>query len=153
MLVKRGIAVSPGVAIGPALVLGAESFRIPQRFVSIDAVDAEVARFRQAQETVCLDIEGNERLTAERLGQHYAAIFSAHLMMLRDERMLEEIESLIRQKSFSPEFAVSRVLRQYARKFQTLGGRTSPSGQPTCTTSKSGCCGSSWGSVARNCGT
>lgn len=122
MLVKRGIAVSPGVAIGPALVLGAESFRIPQRFVSIDAVDAEVSRFRQAQETVCLDIEGNERLTAERLGQHYAAIFSAHLMMLRDERMLEEIESLIRQKSFSPEFAVSRVLRQYARKFQTLGG-------------------------------
>ena len=31
MEIKRGIAVSPGVAIGPALVLDSEWFRIPQR--------------------------------------------------------------------------------------------------------------------------
>jgi len=122
MLVKRGIAVSPGVAIGPALVMGAESFRIPQRFVSIDAVDAEITRFRQALETVCQEISEHERLATERLGQQYAAIFGAHLLMMRDAKLLEEIETLIRQKSFSPEFACSRVLRQYARKFQTLGG-------------------------------
>ena len=49
MLIKRGIAVSPGVAIGPALVLGSDSFRIPRRFVSIDAVDTELARLRTLQ--------------------------------------------------------------------------------------------------------
>jgi phosphoenolpyruvate-protein phosphotransferase (PTS system enzyme I) len=121
MLIKRGIAVSPGVAIGPALVLGAEMFRIPQRFVSVDAVDMEVARFRTALEGTCQEIELNEKLANERLGAQYAAIFSAHLMMARDQKILAEIESLIREKSYSPEFAVSRVLRQYAKRFENLG--------------------------------
>lgn len=121
MLIKRGIAVSPGVAIGPALVMGAESFRIPQRFVSIDAVDMEIARFRTAVDSTCQEIELNETLAKERLGAQYAAIFTAHLMMVRDHKILTEIEGLIREKSFSPEFAVSRVLRQYAKRFQNLG--------------------------------
>ena len=41
MLIKRGIPVSPGLVSGPAVVLGVENFRIPARFVSIDAVDAD----------------------------------------------------------------------------------------------------------------
>jgi phosphotransferase system enzyme I (PtsI) len=121
MLVKRGIAVAPGVAIGPAIVLGTEMFRIERRFVSIDAVDMELARFRTALETTCREIEINEKLASERLGAQYGAIFSAHLMMARDPKVTAEIESLIREKSFSPEFAVSRVLRQYAKRFQNLG--------------------------------
>ena len=48
MLTRTGIAVSPGVAIGPAMLLGADSFRIPQRFVSVDAVEVEVQRFQKA---------------------------------------------------------------------------------------------------------
>ena len=38
----QGIAVSPGVAIGEALVMGNEGFRIPRRFVARDAVDDEL---------------------------------------------------------------------------------------------------------------
>ena len=37
MEIKRGIAVSPGVAIGPALVLDTEGFRIPQRTIAVEA--------------------------------------------------------------------------------------------------------------------
>lgn len=121
MLTLRGIPVSPGVAIGQALVLGADSFRIPQRFVAIDAIDAEIARFRTALDAVCHEVELHEKLAADRLGPQYAAIFSAHLMMIRDVQLIAEIESLIRNKSFSPEYASSRVLRQYAKRFQNLG--------------------------------
>jgi phosphotransferase system enzyme I (PtsI) len=121
MLTLRGIPVSPGVAIGQALILGADTFRIPQRFVAIDAIDAEIARFRTALDAVCREVELHEKLAAERLGPQYAAIFSAHLMMIRDVQLIAEIESLIRNKSFSPEYASSRVLRQYAKRFQNLG--------------------------------
>lgn len=121
MLTLRGIPVSPGVAIGQALVLGADSFRIPQRFVAIDCIDAEISRFRTALEAVCSEVELHEKLAAERLGEQYAAIFSAHLMMIRDVQLVAEIESLIRSKSFSPEYASSRVLRQYAKKFRDVG--------------------------------
>src|SRR5207237_3261789 len=48
MDIKRGIAVSPGVAIGPALVLDTEGFRIPHRLVETTEHEVEVARLRSA---------------------------------------------------------------------------------------------------------
>ncbi|MDA1164388.1 MAG: phosphoenolpyruvate--protein phosphotransferase [Planctomycetota bacterium] len=121
MLTRTGIAVSPGVAISPAMLFGSQGFRIPQRFVSVDAVDSEVSRFRASVETVCIALDENERVAREQLGEQYAAIFSAHRMMLRDTKLNGEIETLIRTKCFSPEFASSRVLRNYAKVLQNLG--------------------------------
>ena len=123
MQVQNGIAVSPGVVVGPALVLGTENFRIPRKYVSRDAVDAELARFHSALEYVCAEIESNEVLVADKLGAQYAAIFSAHLQMARDPRMVSEVESLIRERSYSPEYAVSRFLRQHAEQMQNLGNK------------------------------
>lgn len=123
MLIRRGIAVSPGVVTGSALVLGTEDFRIPQRFVSIDAVDTEIARFHQALDDICGEIAENESLASEQLGQQYGAIFGAHLQMARNPKLIEEIETLIREKSYSPEFASSRVLRRYAKVIQNLGNQ------------------------------
>lgn len=123
MEVRRGIAVAPGVAIGPALVLGSEDFRIPQRFVRADAVDTELSRFRAALETAVAEIAGHEVLAAARLGQQYGAIFAAHRQLAQDPKLLKDIEDLIRQKCYSPEFASSRVLRKYAKTLQNLGDR------------------------------
>lgn len=45
---KPGIPVAPGVAIGPAFVLHAESFRIPDRFIARGSYPSEINRFRHA---------------------------------------------------------------------------------------------------------
>jgi phosphotransferase system enzyme I (PtsI) len=121
MLVRRGIAVAPGVVSGPALVLGSEDFRIPQRFVSVDAVDTEAARFQAALNTVCEELAENEQLASSQLGKQYGAIFAAHIQLIRDPKLLQEIDGLIRQKCCSPEFAASRVLRAHAKRLQSLG--------------------------------
>lgn len=121
MQVRSGIAVSPGVVVGPALVLGSENFRIPHRYVSRKAVDAELGRFRTALKHVCQDIEEHELLVGEQLGSQYAAIFSAHLLMAKDPRLVESVEALIKDKNYSPEFAVSRTLRGLAEQMQNLG--------------------------------
>ncbi|MCA9117175.1 MAG: phosphoenolpyruvate--protein phosphotransferase, partial [Planctomycetaceae bacterium] len=123
MLTRRGIAVSPGVVSGPALVLGTENFRIPQQFVHVDAVDTELGRLKSAVDAVCVEISENERLASEQLGDQFGAIFGAHLQMVRDPRLIEEIEQLIRKRNYSPEFAASRVLRRHARVFQNLGNQ------------------------------
>ncbi len=121
MIVKHGIAVSPGVAIGPAVVLGTEAFRIPRRFVRIDAVDSEIIRFRVSLENVCREIATNEKLATERIGKQYGAIFSAHLQLARDPKLIHEIEELVRKRHYSPEFAASQTLRRYAKELQSLG--------------------------------
>lgn len=123
MELRRGIAVSPGVAIGPALVLGSEGFRIPRRLVRDDAADTEIARFRGVLKEVCAEIAANVTLASDRMGSQYAAIFSAHLQMAQDPKLAREVEDLIRQHSYSPEFASSKVLRKYAKTLQSLGDR------------------------------
>lgn len=116
----QGIAVSPGVAIGEALVLGNEGFRIPRRFLSRDAVDGELERLHRAIESAAGEIERNRDAVAAELGSEYGAIFAAHLQMLRDPRLRGELEQMIRDRHYSPEYAVSRTLRRYAKVFQSL---------------------------------
>jgi len=123
MKVYTGIAVSPGVVSGPVLVLGTENFRIPRKYVSRDAIDDELNRFRAALEHVCHDIRQNEQLVSAQLGAQYGAIFSAHLQMAQDPRLIREVESLIREQTRSPEFAVSRVLRSFAEQMEQLGDK------------------------------
>ena len=120
---RRGIAVSPGVAIAQALVLGTETFRIPHQYVRSEAVESEVERFRRAHAAVCEEISANEKIAADHLGTQYGAIFGAHLQLLNDSKLVDEIDELIRKKYYSPEFAASRVLRRYAKVFQELGSQ------------------------------
>ena len=119
----QGIAVSPGIAIGEALVLDNEGFRIPRRFLPRDAVEEELERLNRAFDAAVAEVEHNRQQVAEQLGDDYAAIFSAHLQMLRDPRLHEEIEEMIRSRHYSPEYAVSRALRRYAKVFQSLEGQ------------------------------
>lgn len=121
MRIRRGIAVSPGIAIGPAFVLGADEFRIPHRFVDVDAVESEVERFHNAVGKVAAEIQANEALAAEHLGKQYAAIFGAHLQLIRDPKLQREVENRIRHNHQSPEYAVSQVLRSSAKELQSLG--------------------------------
>ncbi len=121
MINRNGIAVSPGVAIGEALVIGSEDFRIPQRFIPRKHVRQELERFHLALKHVSEEITENERLANEEIGALYGAIFSAHLQMAQDPKLISEVETLIRDRCYSPEFASSRTLRKYAKQFQSLG--------------------------------
>ena len=119
----QGIAVSPGIAIGEALVLDNEGFRIPRRFLPRDAVEQELERLQRAFDAAVGEVEHNRKRVADQLGDDYAAIFTAHLQMLRDPRLHQEIEEMIRTRHYSPEYSVSRALRRYAKVFQSLEGK------------------------------
>ena len=116
----QGIAVSPGVAIGESLVMDNEGFRIPRRFVTRDAVEDELERLDKAIEAAGKEIAGNRDAVSGELGAKYGAIFEAHLQMLQDAKLRSELDEMIRQRHYSPEYAVSRTLRQYALVFQKL---------------------------------
>ena len=74
MQTLQGIAVSPGVAIGEALVIDNEGFRIPQRFVARDAVQAEIRRLTDAIAGADQEIAANRDTVTEQLGKHYLSL-------------------------------------------------------------------------------
>lgn len=120
----QGIAVSPGVAIGEALVMDNEGFRIPRRFVARDAVEEELERLHRAIDAAGVEIARNQQAVSLELGDQYAAIFEAHLRMLEGSKLRSELEEMIRDRHYSPEYAVSRTFRRYAELFEKLQTET-----------------------------
>jgi len=123
METRKGIAVSPGVAIAPAIVLDSEQFRIPRRGIEPREVEPELARFRGAVERAQEEIrELRERVAAD-IGEKLGAIFDVQDALLGDPHIIEEIRELIEREHYAPEYAVSQILKGYAKKVLALPNR------------------------------
>jgi phosphoenolpyruvate-protein phosphotransferase (PTS system enzyme I) len=120
MEIRRGIAVSPGVAIGPALVLDNEGMRIPHRSIEPAQARAEMDRLGCALARAGADARENQRDLSDRLGKQYGAIFAAHALLIEDPGLLKELEQEIAQKYHTAEYAVSRVMRRHAKALESL---------------------------------
>ncbi len=101
----RGIGVSPGVAIGPAVVVRWAMPEVPHRVVPRSQVDKEVRRLRAAVRDVQRQLEGLKSRAEDRAGVDEARIFDAQIMMLQDQPFLEGIEDLIRENHLTAEKA------------------------------------------------
>jgi phosphoenolpyruvate-protein phosphotransferase (PTS system enzyme I) len=121
MLQIRGIPVSSGIAIGPAFLLDAEGVRIPQKLIEASKVESEIERFRDSLRAAKKDSQALQNNISDRLGKQYGAIFSAHAMLFEDPSLTGEIETLIRRDLYAPEYALSRVIRNYVRLLEGLG--------------------------------
>jgi phosphotransferase system enzyme I (PtsI) len=121
MEIKRGIPVSPGVVLGPALVLDTEGVRIPRHFIAGDHAEAEVARLRQALASAAREAKERQQAISDKLGKQYGAIFGAHALLIEDPALSQEAEALIRQRGLAAEYAVSQVMRRHAKALEGLG--------------------------------
>ncbi len=120
MLELHGIPVSPGVAIGPALVLNREGYRIAYCQIAADAVDEEIARLRRAVDALSESLEQNRLATSAVAGDSTGEIFAAQLQMLHDPRLHAELQRRIVQGKQSAAYAVSQVLHRYASDLRRL---------------------------------
>ncbi|MCH8149403.1 MAG: phosphoenolpyruvate--protein phosphotransferase [Planctomycetes bacterium] len=120
MDILRGIAVTPGVAIGEAMILEAADYRIPYRTVADDEVEEELARLDAAfEKSIAGVIEQAEWLNAN-LGRDAARVFDWHVGVLKDPQLRKNIETLVSEHKVSAAHAVSDVMRNYQRRFMQM---------------------------------
>lgn len=122
MKTLRGIPVSPGIAIAPALVFSDEVEATPHRAISKDEVDAEVRRYDDAVEHVCARFDQDIEKFGEDL-QISRQVLESHRDMARDPALRDEVVKSIRSGLFTSETAVSRVIRAYLRRFAEMDSR------------------------------
>jgi phosphotransferase system enzyme I (PtsI) len=108
-IVRHGIAVSPGIAIGPALVLERRRVPVSRADLDEDQVAVELERLRSAVTRACADLEMLKERTGEALGTGVAQIFDAQLLLLEDPMFIGEIEKRIHERRQNAEWAVRRV--------------------------------------------
>lgn len=108
------------MAIGPALVLDDEGYRIPRCHVAADSVDDEWASLQSASRRVATQLENNRLETARKIGASAGEIFSAQQQMLQDPRLRDELRRRILAHQQSAPYAVSRVFHHYAQALRGL---------------------------------
>lgn len=118
MQTLQGIPVSSGIAIGKALVIDNEGFVFPRHFVLREAIEAELSRFDVAIAAASEEVEANRDSVTTQLGEAVGTIFDAHLQMLRDPGLRQGVESLIRDRNYSAEYAVNSTLGAFAKRLR-----------------------------------
>ncbi len=121
MEIRRGIAVSPGVAIGPALVLDTEGILIPIRFVPAADVEGEVRRLRTALADASRLAQEKQVTLSAKLGKEIADIFEGHAVLYADPKLVRDAETLIRANNYSAEYGVSRAVRAIMKRLDAAG--------------------------------
>jgi phosphotransferase system enzyme I (PtsI) len=109
----QGIAVSPGVAIGEALVMDTEGLHVSRRFIPREAADQELARLDRAIAAASEEIARNRDSVSDELGEKYGAIFEGHLEILHSSKFRGDAEEKIRNLLYTPEYAVTVVMRHF----------------------------------------
>lgn len=114
-----GIPVSEGVALGPLLVYTPPAEDVPITQPQQHNPDAQLARYREAQHTVTNWLSA---LQSRLAGKDMAAakIFKAHISMVHDEVMEDEIGQMIRAEGVAAEHAVDHVYQRYISQFQAM---------------------------------
>jgi phosphotransferase system enzyme I (PtsI) len=108
----KGTGVSPGIAMGPALVVERDAVPIFRLNVPPEGVEAEVARLDAALTLSRSQLVAiKERLSRE-VGTFHAYIFDAHLLMLEDPLLLERTRGVIREQHVNAEWALREVAEQ-----------------------------------------
>src|SRR5437879_12628060 len=93
----KGIGVSAGIAVGPAVVVRWTLPEVPHRVVPRSQVEKEVRRLRAAVKDVKRHIAELKAKAEDRSGVDEARVFDAHLLMLEDKEFLSSVAVLIRE--------------------------------------------------------
>ena len=121
MKLFRGIPVSPGVAIGAAVVLDTDGHRMPTRHVEKNQVEQEATRLQQALAAAAREARENQQAITDKLGRQVGDIFGAHAQLLEGTAVAREAEMLVRDQCLAAESAVSQVIERFAKAFAALG--------------------------------
>ncbi len=116
----RGIGVSAGIVMGRVLYFGQELESVPERELSQDEVESEVSRFQEALNLSYAQLEEIKEHVAEVLGEKDASIFDAHMMLVADQVIHDEVVSGIREQRRNAEFVYKDVVSRYTEALQDM---------------------------------
>ncbi len=115
MQIKKGIPVSPGIAIADALVIDAHDKPVLRRTVLPNRVAAEVDRLKKAIAQSINEIGDLRKQTAAALGEKMADIFSVHARLLADKSLVDQLIQAVQTERVTAEYAVYSTLQAQAQ--------------------------------------
>lgn len=115
-----GLPASPGVAIGPLYIVRSQEPAVQRRTLTAEQAQKEVVHFRK-----CIQLAKRELVSARKemnkiVGEYESQIFDAHLMILSDPEIVENVEKDILEELRNAEFSFSQRMNSIIRRFDNL---------------------------------
>lgn len=114
----QGIAGSPGVAIGTAVVLDKTTAAFPRRHIGFEEIADELSRFSQAVERTQSDLREMAKLMAGKRAE--ASILEAYLLMVGDETLAEAVSARVVEEQRCAEWAVALACEEIAGRLSQV---------------------------------
>jgi phosphotransferase system enzyme I (PtsI) len=116
----KGTAVSPGIAIGPLLMLFADEHVVRKRRIRPEDVQGEITRFEASLLKTRQQIQAIRNQLASSIGEADASIFDAHILLLEDTSLIESVKEQLQSRLVNVDYAYEQVVRSYTRKMREL---------------------------------
>ena len=120
MFVLKGVGASPGVAIGPAVILPGDSFAVTRQYIDPTEVKAELSKMKTAMDKTMRELDSCEKKVLATLGQEYAQLMSTHKLILQDPSLYDSVRKKIKDEHLSAQAAVFLTLQELAASFEKI---------------------------------
>ncbi len=119
-MILRGIPASPGIAVGKAFLFDTRRFMVSAKKIKRGAIPKEIARFEEALIKTRAEILDIQKKITKEMGSHHAEIFNAHLLVLEDRMLIEEVIDGLKKEHKCVEYIFARVLDKYINVFAKM---------------------------------
>jgi phosphoenolpyruvate-protein phosphotransferase (PTS system enzyme I) len=116
----EGAGVSPGVARGKIHVVRDDFDDIPRYRISPSQVTNEIGRFETALIQTRMQILEMQQRIAESIGTKDAAIFDAHLLVVEDRTLIDEVLRKLETDLCNVEWVFQEVATRYAETLNKI---------------------------------
>jgi phosphotransferase system enzyme I (PtsI) len=119
-IILYGIPGSPGVSHGSVFRFLHGDIEVPHYQISESEQASELERFKDAVEITRDQIAEIRKAVSKNLGEKEAGIFDAHLLVLEDKALFDDINKDIKETGDNIEQCVYRVTQKYHDYFNQL---------------------------------
>ncbi len=111
--VYNGQQASKGLVKGEVFIYKRHEFTPERDIISESDIEKEISRLKQALSRSKKELEKIERVTEQKLGEVFSEIFSAQIMMLSDQFMLDRVYKRIREERKSADIIIDEEISRY----------------------------------------
>jgi phosphotransferase system enzyme I (PtsI) len=116
----HGAPVSPGIAKGIAWVYHHEELVAPHYVIKAERVEEELRRFEDALLLTRGQIQQLQNRIAGSIGTEDAAVFDAHLLLVEDRMLIDEVVRSVKRDLVNVESVFAQVAGKYAKTLSEI---------------------------------
>ncbi len=116
----QGVGVSPGIARGMVFVYRTDDEEPVLRKIDESEIPGEIARFESALIATRAQILEMQQRIAEAIGAKDAGIFDAHLLVVEDRTLIDEVLRTLAREKVNVEVIFQQVANRYSKTLSEI---------------------------------